>query len=134
MVSIAKLKHRRWKISGPTSIGSSKTFFLNRGIKMIIEWNQLNDLETTSYELQALVDVLQDAVLNETSGFNTDSLATVLGIVAAKASEIKDTVEEIYILNREGNKEVVFEEEDDEQDEQDDSAKIPTVWPYSENA
>jgi hypothetical protein len=98
---------------------------------MIIEWNQLNDLETTSYELQALADVLQDAVLNETSGFDTDSLATVLGIVAAKASEIKDTVEEIYILNREGNKEVVFEEEDDEQD---DSAKIPTVWPYSENA
>ena len=100
---------------------------------MIIEWNQLNDLETTSYELQALVDVLQDAVLNETSGFNIDSVATVLSIVSAKASEIKDTVEEIYILNREGNKEVVFEEEDDEQDEQDDSAKIPTVWPYSEN-
>jgi hypothetical protein len=100
---------------------------------MIIEWNQLNDLETTSYELQALVDVLQDAVLNETSGFNVDSVATVLSIVSAKASEIKDTVEEIYILNREGNKEVVFEEEDDEQDEQDDSAKIPTVWPYSEN-
>jgi len=100
---------------------------------MIIEWNQLNDLETMSYELQALVDVLQDAVLNETSGFNIDSVATVLSIVSAKASEIKDTVEEIYILNREGNKEVVFEEEDDEQDEQDDSAKIPTVWPYSEN-
>jgi hypothetical protein len=100
---------------------------------MIIEWNQLNDLETTSYELQALVDVLQDAVLNETSGFNVDSVATVLSIVSVKASEIKDTVEEIYILNREGNKEVVFEEEDDEQDEQDDSAKIPTVWPYSEN-
>ena len=100
---------------------------------MIIEWNQLNDLETTSYELQALVDVLQDAVLNETSGFNVDSVATVLSIVSAKASEIKDTVEEIYILNREGNKGVVFEEED-EQDEQDGTIEIPTVWPSSENA
>lgn len=100
---------------------------------MIIEWNQLNDLETMSYELQALVDVLQDAVLNETSGFDVDSVATVLSIVSAKASEIKDTVEEIYILNREGNKGVVFEEED-EQDEQDGTIEIPTVWPSSENA
>ena len=100
---------------------------------MIIEWNQLNDLETMSYELQALVDVLQDAVLNETSGFNVDSVATVLSIVSAKASEIKDTVEEIYILNREGKTEEVVFEEEDEQDEQDDSTKIPTVWPYSEN-
>jgi hypothetical protein len=100
---------------------------------MIIEWNQLNDLETMSYELQALVDVLQDAVLNETSGFNVDSVATVLSIVSVKASEIKDTVEEIYILNREGKTEEVVFEEEDEQDEQDDSAKIPTVWPYSEN-
>ncbi len=104
---------------------------------MIIEWYQLNDLETSSYELQALVDVLQDAVLNETSGFNADSVATVLSIVASKASEIKDTIEEVYILNREGNKEALFEEEEDEQDEQDEqdgTIKIPTVWPSSENA
>ena len=100
---------------------------------MIIDWHQLNDLETSSYELQALVDVLQDAVLNETSGFNADSVATVLSIVSAKISEIKDAVEEIYILNREGNKEVVFEGED-EQDEQDGTIEIPTVWPSSENA
>jgi len=103
---------------------------------MIIDWHQLNDLETSSYEVNALVDVLQDAVLNETSGFNADSVATVLSIITSKVSEIRDTVEEIYILNRENKgKEVVFEEEEeDEQDEQDGTIEIPTVWPSSENA
>ena len=78
---------------------------------MNITWNHLNELETSSYELQALVDVLQDAVLNDTSGFNKNSVATVLGIVSSKAAEIKDIVEEVYIANREA-KEVVAEEEE----------------------
>ena len=80
---------------------------------MNITWNHLNDLETSSYELQALVDVLQDAVLNDTSGFNRDSVATVLSIVSSKAAEIKDIVEEVYISNRQA-KEVVAEEEEAE--------------------
>ena len=96
---------------------------------MIIDWHQLNDLETSSYELQALVDVLQDAVLNDTSGFNADSVATVLGIVSSKAAEIKDIVEEVYIANREA-KEVVAEEDEDE-DEENGAIEIPLLWPSS---
>ena len=96
---------------------------------MNITWNHLNDLETSSYELQALVDVLQDAVLNDTSGFNADSVATVLGIVSAKASEIKDIVEEVYIANREAKGIVV--EEDEEEDEEDGAIEIPLLWPSS---
>ena len=94
---------------------------------MNITWNHLNDLETSSYELQALVDVLQDAVLNDTSGFNADSVATVLGIVSSKAAEIKDIVEEVYIANREA-KEVVAEEDEDEENG---AIEIPLLWPSS---
>jgi len=96
---------------------------------MNITWNHLNDLETSSYELQALVDVLQDAVLNDTSGFNADSVATVLGIVSSKAAEIKDIVEEVYIANREAKGIVV--EEDEEEDEEDGAIEIPLLWPSS---
>lgn len=100
---------------------------------LVIDWHQLNDLESLSYEAAALVDVTQDAILNEMSGHNPDSVATVLSIINAKLSEIKDTVEEIYILNREKRQEEA-EAEESEGTDGEVTFDIPTVWPSSENA
>lgn len=100
---------------------------------LVIEWHQLSDLESLSYEIAALVDVTQDAVLNEMSGYNSDSIATVLGIINAKVSEIKDTVEEIYAFNRE-ERQKGAETEESEGTDGEVTFDIPTVWPSSENA
>lgn len=102
---------------------------------LVIDWHQLNDLESLSYEIAALVDVTQDAILNEMSAHNSESVATVLSIINAKVSEIKDTVEEIYILNREKRQEEAeAEAEESEGTDGEVTFDIPTVWPSSENA
>lgn len=86
-----------------------------------ISWNGLNDLETLIYQLKGLVDVTQDAILNDIS-HNDESISTTLSIVADKIEEADEIIQNVWVEGRqkhiadEAEEEVEEPEEDDVED------------------
>lgn len=82
-----------------------------------ISWHSLNDLETLMYQLEALVDVTQDAILNDISG-NKESISTALSIVAEKIRDADEIVQNVWFEGRQENTASKIEEESEEEDEE----------------
>lgn len=87
--------------------------------------NLIWKLEEKTYQLKALLEVVQDGLCNDVVGINQDHYATVIRVAVDKIDEIQFEIEEDYRQRRENMKDEE-EYEDDEDDKTDaDKEDVP---------
>ena len=80
-----------------------------------MNWQQLNDLETLTYETRALLEVTSDGLLNDTCPSNPEDSAQVLRMAVEKIEKMREIHEEIWDEKREAMaREAVADDGDNE--------------------
>jgi len=80
-----------------------------------MNWNQMNDLETLTYEAKAMLEVVSDGLLNETCPSNPEDSGTVLRMAVEKIEKVREIHEEMWDEKREAMaREAVADDGDNE--------------------
>ena len=61
-----------------------------------MNWNQMNELETLTYEAKAMLEVVSDGLLNETCPSNPEDSGTVLRMAVEKIEKVREIHEEMW--------------------------------------
>jgi len=81
-----------------------------------MNWNQLNDLETLTYETKAMLEVTSDGLLNDTCPSNPEDSAVVLRMAVEKIEKMRWIHEEIWDEIREAKFADTFADDGDNED------------------
>lgn len=80
-----------------------------------MNWRQMNDLETLTYETGAMLEVISDGLLHETSPSNPENSAAVIRVAVEKIEKMRAIHEEIWDEKREAMaREAVADDGDNE--------------------
>ena len=82
-------------------------------------WNQMNNLDTLTYEVKAMLEVVSDGLLSDTCPSNGENAGTVIRLVLDKIEEVQAIHEEMWDEQREekcgsNDKDSLLDDEDEE--------------------
>lgn len=82
-------------------------------------WNQMNNLDTLTYEVKAMLEVVSDGLLNDTCPSTGENAGTVIRLVLDKIEEVQAIHEEMWDEQREekfgsSDQESFLDDEDEE--------------------
>jgi hypothetical protein len=78
-----------------------------------MNWNQLNELETLTYETRALLEVVSDGLLNECAPSDPEDSAVVLRMAGEKIEKMQEIHEEMWDEKREAMAQEAVADDDD---------------------
>lgn len=83
-------------------------------------WNQMNNLDTLTYEVKAMLEVVSDGLLSDTCPSNGENAGTVIRLVLDKIEEVQAIHEEMWDEQREEklraeNKDSLLDTEEEEE-------------------
>jgi len=90
-----------------------------------MNWNQMNDLETLTYETRAMLEVVSDGLLNEPCPSNPEDSAAVIRMAVEKIEKIREIHEEIWDEKR---REAVADDGDNEDADGDENFDTKDVF------
>jgi hypothetical protein len=90
-----------------------------------MNWNQMNDLETLTYETKAMLEVVSDGLLNEPCPSNPEDSAAVIRMAVEKIEKIRAIHEEIWDEKR---REAVADDGDNEDADGDENFDTKDVF------
>jgi len=105
-----------------------------------MNWNQMNDLETLTYETKAMLEVTSDGLLNETGPSNSEDSAVLIRMAVEKIEKMRWIHEEMWDEKREAMAQKALADggnnEDADSDEDFDTKDLFSDgdgdWPFSE--
>ena len=83
----------------------------------LMTWMQMNDLETLTYDMKALLEVVSDGLLNENCPSNTEDSAAVIRQAVNKLEKVREIHEEMWSEQREAQRNTRADDRTDEDDD-----------------
>ena len=99
-----------------------------------MNWNQLNDLETLTYETRAMLEVTSDGLLNECAPSNPEDSAVMIRMAVEKIEKMEAIHEELWNEKREAMaREAVADDGDNEDADGDEDFDTKDLFSDSED-
>ena len=99
-----------------------------------MNWQQMNDLETLTYETRALLEVVSDGLLHDTCPSNPEDSAAVLRMAVEKIEKVGAIHEELWDEKREAMaREALADDGDNEDADGDEDFDTKDLFSYSED-
>ena len=84
-----------------------------------MNWKQMNELETLTYETKAMLEVTSDGLLNECAPSNPEDSAVMIRMVVEKIEKVREIHEELWDEKREAMAREALADDGDNEDADD---------------